>query len=278
MHEELRGDRHASLQLLITKDQTEALDLATYLNAKNIERQTLLDRHLEEATAKVVAQEENLCMVAFDPSWSTGVIGLVAGRLLEQYKRPVIVLAPEDGVIKGSVRSVDGADTLSLLTAAEEVLERYGGHAKAGGLTMKKGETPERLCELVNLWMQKEGFSLESMKASCLRSPDLDVTLPDVDVNLAKELRLLEPFGMGFPTPLFHGEYSVANIRKVGSEKQHLSCVLEGDGASKKAIAFRYKGLDLEPNHPYSAYYTISLDEWNGQEQISCHIQRIEEL
>jgi len=137
MHAETVAGTNAALQLLTTEDAGEAERLATYLNQQNAERQALLEQSLKEAEELAGKYLNDRCLIVYNADWSTGVIGLLAGRLLEKYSRPVIVLAQEDGVIKGSVRSVGTVHAVYLMEAGAVHLERYGGHAKAGGLTMK---------------------------------------------------------------------------------------------------------------------------------------------
>src|SRR5690606_19544105 len=121
-------------------------------------------------------------LVVYDPEFSTGVIGLIAGRLLEEYKRPVIVLAPEGGEIKGSVRSLGTISAVTMLQAVSETLERFGGHTKAAGLTLKL--SPSDFAEAVWKWAKRENISLEELRESAERVPELIINLSQITDEL----------------------------------------------------------------------------------------------
>ncbi|MBU6389769.1 hypothetical protein KGQ71_04635, partial [Patescibacteria group bacterium] len=220
--------------------------------------------------------EDQLSLVVYGEEWSTGVIGLVAGRLLERYKRPVVVLAKEGGVIKGSVRSVEGVDAVQLLQAGDVYLEKYGGHSRAAGLTFLTSTTDQvgRFRDDLNRWMVEQGWQLGALAEATSRKPDMELPLDAVEIGLAEKIGELEPFGIGFPAPLFSARCRLALIRRVGSTGQHLACVLEQNRQRKKAIGFGMGDLPAEEKE-YEVHFTVRKEEWNGQPEISCHIERI---
>lgn len=278
MHNETVGQENVSLTLLTTGDETEAARLAGYLNERNVERQALLDSHLHEAMVQAETKTDSFCLVLYGEQWSSGVIGLVAGRMLEQYKRPVIALAMEDGFVKGSVRSVDGVSTVDMLAAGAEFLSRYGGHAKAGGLTMHEGASITGFEAAVNAYVSTQGWTLESLKEASLKQSELDLSVGDVTLELAEALEALEPFGIGWPSPLVRSRCIVTGVKKVGAEGTHLSCQLAGGPSRLKGIAFGQGQAGIVDGREYDVIYTLEADEWNGERRVSCHIKRFEAI
>ena len=281
MHNETVKGNNAALQLLISDDAQEAVSLANYLDGQNVARQDLLEKELREAFGLVRKKTSDHCLVVYKPEWSSGVIGLLAGRLAEQFGRPVIVLTKEGNAIKGSVRSVNGINAVALMAAGNEFLERFGGHAKAGGLTLKPIlpgediETVERFRQCLVDWTAGQGFSLEEMADSARRRPDLDLSLADISLELAEGLDDLQPFGIGFPTPLFATTCEVRSLRQVGREKQHLSLQLVQGGVSRKGIAFSHGEPIVKEGDRVRAEYTVQIEEWQNVRSPSCQVQRL---
>lgn len=276
MHQEMEGGRNVALSLLTEPDSTEARRLAGYLNDQNAGRQRLLEQHLKEAEALAVAQGDDLCLVLYGETWSTGVIGLVAGRMLERFGRPVVALATEGGAIKGSVRSLDGFHAVELMAGAGELLERYGGHSKAGGLSLGEGVLPDQLRDSLNIWAAGQGWNHAGFAVAWRRGADLEISLQDADMELAEGLAVLEPFGIGFSAPLFESECKLGSVRRVGREQKHLACFLEDGAVRRKAIAFGKGETEVDPEQQYLVMYALEVEEWNNVRAPSCLIRRIE--
>lgn len=264
MHREEQDGRNSVLQLLLTEDVDEADQLAQFLNEQNQERQALLEDHLRVAQELARAEKDAKVLVVSHPEWSSGLIGLVASRLVEQFGRPALVLAPEDGQLKGSVRSVEGISALALMEAAEPLLERFGGHAKAGGLTVKAGVEPEAVHRALLNSEVVNDVSLQEMRRRQQRLPDMELRLAEVTTDLCERLRVLEPFGLGFPTPLFRVRATLRQRRLVGREGQHLAGFLEAEHFSCKTIWFRAQ-TDLVANEQEQEWLVQVKEEvWNG--------------
>ena len=283
MHREVERGVHRALELLITEDAKRAKTLAAELNALNGERQLLLDSHLAEAMSQADAQlaaetDTACCLVVYAPDWSSGVIGLVASRLVDKYRRPAIVLASEGEEIKGSVRSLGEVHVVELLESCDELLLRYGGHHKAGGLTLKPGVEVAQLRDAANQYMRLQGIDAVGLETSALRLPDLDLTLADATTELAQALQALAPFGLGFAEPRFATVAALANPRRVGRDGAHLSTLLEDGGLRRKAIGFRLGEQEVSPSTPYRIIFILTLETWNGSTSPSCVIERIEIL
>lgn len=282
-HELLPSGKHAALSLFLAENQAEALEIANFLNTANMERQALVDTHLAEAHRQAQEQLEAKAVVVFHESWSTGVIGLVASKLVEVYKRPAIVLALEGGVIKGSVRSVGDVHAVKLVEAGEAFLERYGGHAKAAGLTFRSGAVAVGAVagfkELVHIGVADA--SLEELAEAAEKKAEAVINLEDVTLELAEVVATLEPFGMGFPQPIFSITAKIDAMRQVGREANHLSCFLV-DGAQglikKKAIAFSAQQGELANGDRVEVLVTIGIDSWQNVTSPSLIIKKITAL
>ena len=275
MHDELLEGTNASLELLITEDLSRAQRCAKHLQCCNVERQALVLCHIEEAERQIVGHQDELCLVLYADDWSSGVIGLVAGRICEAYKRPVVALALEGGELKGSVRSVNGVSVLDLLASAEQAFTRFGGHAKAGGLTMNGtieiSELQERLCG----WLRAEGRTLESFATAQNKIPDLELPLDQVSLQLADELQELGPYGTGFEELLLSSRVQVNASRMVGSTGKHFSCRLSDGSEQLKAIGFGFEDPGIAPSGWYQAEYTLQAEEWQGRRTAGCILKRL---
>lgn len=284
MHQETFNGGNAALTLLLTEDAEEARKLANYLLQQNRERQALLDRNLREAEQQALESPDSLCCVLYGPDWSTGVIGLVAGRMVERLGRPIIVLANEGEAVKGSVRCVDGVHALALLEQGKDHLAQFGGHAKAGGLTFRavlEGETLQeevrKLQDTLDTWLASEGWSLEAFRESQKRTADMELLLSEVTLETADTLEQLEPFGIEFPLPQFETSCEVRSVQRMGKEGSHLRCFLEQDGTSRKAVGFGLGNLEITNGSRYTVMYTLKAEEWQEVRSPVCFIERISE-
>ena len=235
-----------ALQLLQTERDEEAHMLSARLNAINAERQQEERRVLQEAQEQLSGQNllRTRVIVAAGEGWNSGVVGLAAGKLAEQYGYPTVVLTKEGDQLKGSGRSAGGIDLYEALHRCAHLFLRFGGHKQAAGLSLLEKDLPAF----------RDGFQqavLEQLAGRpLLREAAYDAHIPLTEATL-DAIRLLEqlaPFGIGNPTPSFLVEEAkVLTSRKVGAEGKHLKLSLGQDGASLEAIAFgmgdRQEGL-----------------------------------
>lgn len=274
MHGELVDNAHLALTLLTTDDTAQAERLAAEANRHNVARQQLVEKHLEEAERQLAERAHPGVLVVYHDSWSTGVIGLVASRLSEKYGRPAVVLAPEQGVVKGSVRSTGQVHALELLETAAAELERFGGHAKAAGLTVK-GSVAE-VQRLLEQYMDSLSGSLTDVLQDNDRPADGKLELGEVTVPLAEALAELEPFGLGFPTPLFTVEGEARTVRAVGAGGAHLSFFLTDGNERRKAIAFRYDGPPLQEGVRCRVRCSVQAETWREVTSAQCVVHHLE--
>lgn len=254
----------AGVELLLTEDDTRAQAIADELDAANAERRMTEQQILWEAEAQVRELGERPAYVLAGEGWHPGVIGIVASRIVERTNRPALMIAldPETGTGTGSGRSIKAFDLLGALHVAAPLLERYGGHRAAAGLTIAAG----RVGEL------REAF--EAHAAAVLTPADL-VRVERVDavvggrtlgLELAEELARLEPCGMGNPSvTLLVPAAHLVDVRPMGQEGRHARFSVEAGGARCRAVAFGCDGrLPVDEHTPADATFRLERNEWNG--------------
>ena len=222
---------HAGLavDLMLTKSPSEATQWAALLDQANLRRREIETETVASAKEQLLQKNElgNAVVVA-DESWHPGVIGLVAAKLVREWNRPAIVIG-EGG--KGSARSIPGVDIHQVLSSAEDILEKFGGHKAAAGLTIEQSkiaEFSERASHAVESQAGKAPYPVEF-------SPELSIDVNEVDLDWTDALDTLSPFGIGNPQPLFFSEsVPVVGSRIVGGS--HLK--LQLGSRSLDAIGF----------------------------------------
>jgi len=216
------GDVRKCVELLTTSDEKVGKSLIEQTELANTQRKALQKKVFKQVQAKIeqIDLSTTGIIVLVDPQWSVGVLGLVAGQVVGEYGRPTILCTLEDGMAKGSARSLEGINLYELLKGQEHLLTSFGGHPLAGGLSFPIGNL-EVLVEAIDqkFWSQYGQLQSKALKI------DLEVTIADLNKDLFNELRQLEPFGMGNPYPkllvrdcTFSG-VSNANIRNQKGQK-----------------------------------------------------------
>lgn len=258
------------VELLLSSDQRLCSAIADELDAANAERQAIERSMLQEAISRVEQGGDypaRRSIVLASSSWHQGVVGIVASRLVERFHRPTILIALDDqGQGKGSGRSIPGFHLLDALTGCSPLLERFGGHRHAAGVSLSAGRI--------------DAFAA-SFEAEALRllgdgelTPRLDLDAEaeprEVTAELAQELKRLEPFGMGNPEPLLMmRSLSVLEQRVVGEE--HLRLRLARDGCIFNAIAFRMASRTV-PATIDIAFFP-EMNQWNGSSTLQLRIR-----
>ncbi len=255
----------AALELLLTDDPERAREIAAELDAVNAARREVERRIVWEAEAQAEAMGERSAYVLAAPGWHAGVVGIVASRIVERFHRPAVLIAldADDPLApaRGSGRSIPGFDLLGALTAAAGDLLTYGGHRAAVGLTI----LPERL----------EGFrAAVERHAETVLTPELLIPVERIDavtsgsaltLELAEELRRLEPCGIGNPAVnLLVPGARFEGVRSMGEGRHARFNVLSG-GVSASAVAFGCDGrLGVEEGVPVDASFRLERNTWNG--------------
>jgi single-stranded-DNA-specific exonuclease len=252
----------AGVELLLTTDEVRAAAIAQELDAANAERRAVERRIGFEAEAQVRELGPRHAYVLAGEGWHPGVIGIVASRIAERHHRPAILVALDGDSGAGSGRSIPGFDLLEALHAAAPLLERYGGHRAAAGLTI----AADRVDELRG--------AVEAHAAAMLSDDDL---IPSERVDavaggsqlglaLADELARLEPTGMGNPAvSLLVPGATFAEPRPMGEEGRHLRFTVQAGGARCRAVSFGCDGrLPLPAGTPADATFRLERNHWNG--------------
>ena len=239
-------DMAVGVRCLLTDDPSEALTLASELDRLNRERRDLEARMREQAASAVrnlrIAEGDlPPGLTLFDPGWHAGVVGLVAARMKDRLHRPVVAFAPaSQDELRGSARSVAGLhvrDTLeAIATRNPGLIDRFGGHAMAAGLTLKR----ESLARFADAFADEVGRRLTPAQMQNVLETDGELAAAELVLETAQAIESGGPWGQAFPEPVFEGEFTVADLRVVG--ERHLKLWLRHDPASQplEAIAFGY--------------------------------------
>ena len=216
-----------TVALLTEREHDAAMERANRINLYNEARKDI-DKQMTEEANKIVDGIDNLdnlrSLVVYDPSWHKGVVGIVASRLTEVYYRPAVVLTLSDGFATGSARSVVGFDIYKAVESCRDLLENFGGHTYAVGLTLK----PENVSAFKHRFEQyvENNISEEQTEASLDISAIIDFR--DITQKFRNDMKRFNPFGPGNPKPLFCTKrvYDYGTSKVVGREQEHIKLEL----------------------------------------------------
>ena len=269
------GDATVAAELLLSEGGEKSERLAGELCELNTERQTEENRIAEAAYRKIeeqAAKEKPRVLVLDDDDWHQGIIGIVASRITERYGLPSILVtydgSPDrDGSAtdlgKGSGRSVKGLNLVEALTACADLLERFGGHELAAGLSVRRGNIP-LLRERLNAYAAER--LTDEMLCVCLDA-DCEVGMAELTEKLVEETEKLEPFGTANPAPAF--VMRNANLRRVSpiGGGKHLRMTVEKDGVSMGAVWFgmTLAALDFDTAEPVDLMFRLGINEFRGE-------------
>jgi single-stranded-DNA-specific exonuclease len=267
-------DAVLAYRLLLAADYASARLIADDLNRANRERQELTKRvqRLAREQAEAAGKHERRIVVIDGEEFPAGVVGLVAGKLVEEWGRPVLLIERGAEQSRGSARSVPGFSIIEALTGCKELFVRFGGHAAAAGFTIDNANLPALEDHLL-------GLAADSLSDELLQPAikiDATVDLNAVGWALQEELARLEPFGQANPQPtLMSPAVEVVDARQRGAEGQHLRLVLRSGGAPYEAIAFRLGHFaDALRKRPLiDVAYTLEANEWNGERRLQINVK-----
>ncbi|HMR55529.1 MAG TPA: DHHA1 domain-containing protein, partial [Candidatus Doudnabacteria bacterium] len=262
---------NVALQLLTTNDYATAIDLANRIEEINRRRQDITARIVSEAKEKAEAIRSRKILVLSDPSWAKGVVGIVAGKLADHYKKPVIVLERGEKESTGSARSSRGFDIVEALKACAPYLSRFGGHKEAAGLTLSNDKLDEFYVELLKY---ADSHWPEELPEAVL---DVDAELSESDFSFDRyaEIELFEPFGAGNPKPIFTVKgTTLASYRTVGAEQNHLQLKVALGEKLIDCIGFSmgYWAGQLEVGRELDLCGELLSDSWNGTKKLKMRV------
>ncbi len=269
-----------SLRLLCTNSCDKAKDLAEKLGLTNKERQLLTEETVKQAKLLIAGIEGVLpkFLVVDSDQYEEGIIGLVAGKLVEEFHRPAVVISRGEKYSKASARSINGFNIIEAIRAQSDLLVDSGGHPMAAGFTI---ETVK-----INLLKQRLIKGAEKQITGEMLNKtlkiDMELPLPAVSLNLWEEIKKLQPFGLGNPEPSFSSKAMVKSFRTVGSDSKHLKLSLAlitncSIANCFSAIAFNMGNLaeKLEIDQKVEIAYNLSLNIWNNTQNIELKIKDI---
>ena len=264
-----------ALKLLLTDSKVEAAQIAEKLDSLNRERRTQQAEAVSEVEKKGVADDP---VIIASGKWHEGVIGIIAGRLTERYKKPSFILTEVDGNYKGSGRSFGEFNLALALEECQDLLISGGGHAAACGLSIKKEQIDE-FKKRINEYYHS--LNLKNQERFLEAKEDLVLDeMEGLDLDLLEEMHLLEPFGNGNPEPVFLlRDMFLQDVRKMGKDGQHLGLFLRDEqGKTIKLVAFyaEKEWLDLEPAERVDAWVNLTENEWNGIRSVEGRILEIQ--
>ena len=263
----------AALELLLEEDDLRATQLAMQLHETNILRQKASQQMYLEAKAQLGDVTGQKLLVAVQEGWGAGLVGLVAGKLLNEFHVPVLVVGRDGEKFVGSGRSIDGFDVTAALRAAAEHLDKFGGHPQACGFSTTGEARFKKAVEVM------KAFAAENIDDALL-SPslkiDADIQLEDITWELFESVEQLRPFGTGNTKPLFVSRrVKVVAFSAVGKDASHLKLRVQSpNGKIVDAIGFRFGEwigkLTLGCN--IDLVYEVDMNEWNGNRELQMKI------
>lgn len=211
----------SAVELLTTDDESRAQEIANFLNEENLERQKISKEIFDAAEAMLAAEKHiDTAIVLASEGWHPGVIGVVASRLTEKYYLPTLLFSIDNGMAKGSCRSIPGLNIHDAIASLEDLVEQYGGHHQAAGLTIKEENLPEfkeKFLQYVKATLKQEDFE-QHQRIDYVLSDQQGISLKDV-----KDLELLEPSGCENQTPIFaYRNARLEHIQIMGENRNHL--------------------------------------------------------
>jgi len=265
---------HASVALeLLLEDNLEQAEIkAQGLEKINTRRKNLSGRILSEAREMAQQHQHRKILVLAHESWHKGLVGIVAGRLSNEFSRPVVVLEKGEQESTGSVRGYGGFDTVAALQSAKDVLVRFGGHKEAAGVTLLSSNLDSFRHKLLEFAEKEDANLQENQNVLELEAELLE---NDLDLKTLSALEAFAPFGAGNPTPIFLIEKAYPiSVKKIGKDQTHLQISLNIGSKKLDAIGFRlgYLADNLQINQPYDFAVELIRDSWNGYEKLKLRI------
>ena len=268
-----------SVELLICSSIEKALKIGELINNNNIERKNLdaeTTKHAIDIIKKSDFLLNNKSTVVYNPNWHKGVIGIVASRLTEEFYRPTIVLTQSNGFITGSARSVKDFDIYDAIEACSDLLEHFGGHKYAAGLSLK----PENL----NIFIDRFEDVVSTSITEKMQIPEIEIDdkiqLNDINSKFFNVLKQFAPFGPGNMSPIFQTD----NVKDAGYSKivgnNHIKLsIINTEIASYPISGIAFQQADYFPyiqkGFPFSICYHIEENEWNGKTSLQLNVKDI---
>lgn len=267
--------KHANdaLELLIEEDELVAVEKAIKLQETNKSRQVRSDEMYKEAKELLGDATDVRCIILAREGWSAGLVGLVAGKLMNEFNVPVFIFGKDGDYYVGSGRSNVIVDLMPALHAASAHLEKYGGHPQACGLSVCGDENFERATFIMRQTIET---AIQSTDLSPTIVVDAEIKLDDISWELVEGIEKCKPFGIGNPPPVFAARgVTVVGLSTVGADGKHLRLTIQSPTRKiLKMIGFSF-GFHIETLHPGDVIdiaFEVSINEWNGNRELQGRI------
>jgi single-stranded-DNA-specific exonuclease len=270
-----------AVDLLVSSDTKLATGISKEINNFNIERRSV-DRIITTEAMRMISEDQRTVnsrtTVLYNPNWKKGVIGIVASRLIETYYRPTVILTESNGFATGSARSVQGYDLYQAIEACSDLLESFGGHMYAAGLTLKKENIQpfmERFEQYVNSTITEEQLVPRIFI-------DTELSFSEINEDFFKTMSQFQPFGPENMSPVFvsRNVFDTGSGRMVGSSGEHLKLDLCQESTGQKsfsAIAFSQANHFeyIRGGNPFDICYSLEMNEFRGNKNLQLNIRDI---
>ncbi|HOZ44708.1 MAG TPA: single-stranded-DNA-specific exonuclease RecJ [Candidatus Dojkabacteria bacterium] len=266
------GSPMNAVKLLVSNNEKTCNEISSELDQLNFQRQKLTQDIKEQAEEQITNKNQRLLFLLGE-NWHEGVIGLVAGKLLEEFHIPVIVATHNGDLIKGSARSIKGFNITEALSKFDKYLDRFGGHELAAGFTAKVDTIDEFIAKFVNYAGEviTDEMLISKLKVDLLLESD------QINKKLLDDLSLLEPFGYGNPRPTICLSNLVVYRKTVmGKEENHLKLVVKGNGIDMLTVVLFGAGEDKDEIEKDSIIDVVGypdLNIWNGNENVQFNVK-----
>ena len=264
------GDANPAVELLTTSNPARARLLAAQLENYNAQRQLLCNQVTEAAEAQLRVDPtllENPIILLSYPNWPGGVVGIVASRLVERYRKPAILFStPANEPARGSARSVDGLNITAAIAAQKDILLNFGGHPMAAGLALEQEKLPE--------FYRRMSRTVEKiLGASILEEPELRVDgwlqLPEITLPLATALESLAPYGSGNEKlTLATHDLFLQSVATIGRNKEHLKLSVSDEAGNTQAVLWWNGADETRPEGKFDLAYTVRASDWHASRQV----------
>jgi single-stranded-DNA-specific exonuclease len=263
------GHARLAVELLTTDNEIRAIQIAQYLKEQNRLRQKYQLEIFKQAKQRILHaglnHPDRRTIVLADEHWHTGVIGIVAARIIDDFYRPTILINTGDGLGQGSGRSIEGFNLVAGLEACSEYLISFGGHEMAAGLKID----PARIPAFAEAFEATAVSMLDKARLETWLDIDAETRIADFSQRLMKELNFLEPFGQGNPKPVFaaRGVKLIAPPRKVGARSDHLQLSIADASGAVRCIGFGMGNLEkkLLESDTFSVAFEPQYNTFNGR-------------
>ena len=262
------GNASLAVKLFLEENKENADNLAIELDKLNVKRQDIEKKIFDDAIETINKEKltNKNTIVMYNEAWHSGVIGIVASRLVAIYNKPVILLTKENGVVRGSGRCVNGISLYDSLTKCKDYLIQFGGHELAAGLSIEE----EKIKEFIKAFEETVKNTLNGKILEQVIDIDTELLLEDLNVNLLKDIYALKPFGQSNPAPLFlYKNLKVEAVRTI-SDGKHLKLTLKDKNKLIDAVGFGMgdRRDEITIGQKLNIVCTVDLNEFNGKRML----------